>query len=106
MNRLKNHRVFLEVLSEADELLFKAMIKASSEERIDIISEICKNVLGGFVKLNPTNKDRLLAHADIIRSVASKKFKTRTRRQLMIKHSTIIATLLKAVFKKIFKQKK
>lgn len=106
MNRLRTHRVFIEVLTDVDQSLFKAIIKAAPDERIDFISEICKNILAGVVKLKPSHKSELTTHADIIRSVASKGFKARTRRQLMIKYSAVIATLLKASFKKIFKPAK
>ena len=102
MSRLKPHKVFVEILTEADEALFKAIIKSTTDERVDVISEICKNVLAGVVRLKPANKINLAAHADIIRSVASKKFKTRTRRQLIIRHSKIISALLKIVFKTVF----
>lgn len=103
MNRLKSHRVFLEVLTEADEALFKAIIKSASDERIDVISEICKNVLAGVLTLTPANKTTLAGHANIIRGVASKRFKTRTRRQLITKYHAVIVALLKAAVKKIFK---
>lgn len=94
------------MLTDVDQPLFKAIIKAASDERIDFISEICKNILAGVVKLKPAHKSELTTHADIIRSVASNKFKVRTRRQLMIKYSDVIATLLKSSFKRIFKQDK
>ena len=103
MNRFRQHKVFIEALIEADQALFKAMIKASTDERIDFIGKICKNVLAGIIKLKPVNKTDLSTHAHVIRSLASRKFKTRTRRQLIIKYSPVIATLLKDTFKKIFK---
>ena len=106
MNRIKSHRIFIEVLTEADETLFKAIIKSVSDERIDFISEICKNILAGVILLKPADKASLAPHADIIRSVASKKFKTRTRRQLMVRYFTLIKGLLKSSFRRVFKPDK
>lgn len=87
---------------DADPKLFKALIKALPDERVDFISEICHNILADTAKLKPALKTELSEHGRIIRSIASKGFKSRTRRQLIIKYSNVVTKLLKESFKRIF----
>ena len=103
MNRLKPHKELLQHLAKASEQTAKAVLRTLDSEQTQVIGEIFDNLLGGAIKLHSTNKAAIAPYADIIRKLASRKIKSKTRRSLLAKHSQIVSLVLKALLPKLYK---
>ena len=73
--RLKKNANTLQFLTEADNKVAKAVIKASKPNIICCFSEICYNLLKGTIDLSPKLKTRLSHHKQTIRKLAKKSVK-------------------------------
>jgi len=95
---MKSKELFciIHLLTFADDKIRKALLKSCDDDMIKLIGETALNLLHEVIPLTPHFKSKLLDHAHVIRSIGSKRVKGSGRRQLCIRHSKIVALLLRA----------
>ena len=103
MIHLKKHLPYLQTLAIAAPAQRKAIIATSSNEQIDILSELAANTLAGVIKLTTKEKQQLLPHAKVIRTAGRESNKLSTRKIIAVRHSEIIGLLVGMVIKKLLK---
>ena len=91
--RLKKNAKTLQFLTEADNKVAKAVIKASKADIICCFSEICYNLLKGTIDLSPKLKTRLSQHKQTIRKLAKKSVKQSKKKHLVQKGGFLGAIL-------------
>ena len=91
--RLKKNAKTLQFLTEADNKVAKAVIKASKADIICCFSEICYNLLKGTIDLSPKLKTRLSKHKQTIRKLAKKSVNQSEKKHLVQKGGFLGAIL-------------
>ena len=87
----------IEFLITADSSMQSSILKTVSEEFIQFIGETALNILEEVLPLSKHFKNKLLPHAEFIRSLGSKKIKAENRRRLCIRDSEVVVLIFKAV---------
>ena len=75
----------------------KAMLKTIQKSQLQAMVQIVYNVLMGNRDLPEKDKNRLKKHRTIIRRFVSKRLSQRERKQILVKYSEQILTLLRVV---------
>ena len=83
----------LKLLSKAQPLAAKAIIKAADKELVDAVCECALNVLKGNVRLTPLQKQRLAKHQRALRALAQKGRSLQTKKALLQKGGILGALL-------------
>ena len=97
MDKLRDHRVFLEMLSKSNNKYRKALLAGAPPEIIHLLSECALNILRGTIALTKEEKSRLRPHKNDLRKMASK-VSNRTKKKIIQKGGMLNA-LLKPVLK-------
>lgn len=92
----KGYLQFIELVLHAEKDVQKSILRAADADFIQFLGEIALNMLDEVIPLSPYFRRKLKQQASIIRSLGSRRVKQNTRRRLCVKHSDLIATMLKA----------
>jgi hypothetical protein len=79
----------------------KQLLRNLAREQIQVLSEICLNLLNGNIEISDQDYLTLSKHKNTLRKVALKSVDNNTKRELMYKDATVIKTLV-TVFLKDF----
>ena len=93
MDKLRDHRVFLQMLSKS-----KGKYREAPPEIIHLLSECALNILQGTITLTKEEKSKLRPHKNELRKIATTKTANRTKKKLIQKGGMLNA-LLKPVLK-------
>ena len=96
------HIHFLELLAKpVSKEQAKALISTSTQEQLNILSELALNVLQETIPLSKYYKSLLISDANVIRKLGDRRVQTKKRRGLAELHIKTISTLLTACLKSI-----
>ena len=92
-NRVKKHGALLRYLSKAKPSTCKSIIKTCDKELINVLCECALNVLNGNVRLNPTQRKRLVRYKNGLRAITVKKTALQKKKDLLQKGGFLQALL-------------
>ena len=98
MDKLRDHRVFLQMLSKSNGKYRKALLTGAPPEIIHLLSECALNILQGTITLTKEEKSKLRPHKNELRKIATTRTSNRTKKKLIQKGGMLNA-LLKPVLK-------
>ena len=98
MDKLRDNRVFLEMLSKSNNKYRKALLSGAPPEIIHLLSECALNILKGTITLTKEEKSKLRPHKNALRKIATKRVSNRTKKKIIQKGGMLNA-LLKPVLK-------
>ena len=102
MDHIWKHMDFLELIANpASNRQVKALISTSTEEQLNIISELALNLLQYRIKLSKYYKNLLVKDADFIRMLANRGVGSQKRRNLVLNNIKATSVLLKVCLKHI-----
>ena len=102
MEHIMKHIHFLELLARPfSEEQAKALISTSTEEQLNILSELALNVLQETIPLSRYYKNLLISDANVIRKLGDRRVQAKKRRSLAEHHLKTISTLLTVCLKNI-----
>lgn len=106
MKRLKTNKHMLHVLKNCKANVRKIIIKNAPAEFIKTLCEICMNVLNGNLKISKKCKDKVKFYKKTLRDLASKKFKIKTKKKILVQKGgaflpILIGALLSSVIGKV-----
>lgn len=101
MDKIARQIDFLRYLVVAVPSQRKQLFRYLSREQINVISEICLNLLHGIIEITDQDFCELNRHKNTFRKLAVKSVDNNTKRELMYKDATGIRTLV-SVFLKQF----
>ena len=95
MERIKRNIPFIELIAKpVSRQQAIALLKTSSEDQINAISELALNILQGRLDLTKHYKSLLVKEAGIIRKLSNKENGPKTRKAAAIRNLTTVSTLL------------
>ena len=89
------------VANPASKQQVKALISTSTDEQLNIISELALNLLQERVKLSKYYKSKLIQEASFIRELANKQIGSKKRRSITLDHINTTSLILRACLKHI-----
>lgn len=98
MEKIRDHRVFLEMLSKSNPKYRKSLITGAPPEIMKLLSECALNILKGTITLTKDEKTNLRKHKHELRQIATSKVSNRTKKKIVQKGGMLKA-LLKPVLK-------
>ena len=98
MEKLRDHRAFLEMLSKSNPKYRKVLINGAPPDIMKLLSECALNILKGTITLTSEEKSKLRKHRNELRQMATTKVSNRTKKKLVQKGGMLQA-LLKPVLK-------
>ncbi len=98
MEKLRDHRVFLEMLSKSNAKYRKDLINGAPPEIMKLLSECALNILKGTITLTKEEKTNLRRYRNEVRQMATKRVSTRQKKKIAQKGGMLKA-LLKPVLK-------
>ena len=98
MEKLKDYRVFLEMLSKSNPKYRKSLINGAPPEIMKILSECALNILKGTITLTNEEKTKLRKHKNQLRQMATTRVSNRQKKKIVQKGGMLKA-LLKPVLK-------
>lgn len=101
MDKLRDHRVFLEMLIKSNAKYRKSLLSGAPPEIIQILGECALNILQGTVTLNKEEKTKLRKHKYDLRKMANSQVSQKTKKKIIQKGGTLIPALLKPVLKAV-----
>ena len=90
---VKRNVALLQLLHKSKPAMAKTILKNAPPDLVRALCECSLNVLKGNIKLNATQKKRLRRYKNILRTLATKKPTTKTRKQMLQKGGFIGALL-------------
>jgi hypothetical protein len=104
MYQIARHIDFLRYLAVAVPSQRKQLLRCLSREQVQVISEICLNLLHGNIEISDEDFLALSKHKNILRRLAVKSVDNNTKRELMYRYATCIANLVTAFLKHFDKE--
>lgn len=102
MDRIWKHMDFLGLIANpASKRQVRALLSTSTEEQLNVISELALNVLQYRIKLSKYYKTLLAKDADFIRTLANRSVGSQKRRNLVLNNIKTTSVLLKVCLKRI-----
>ena len=98
MEKLKDYRVFLEMLSKSNPKYRKSLINGAPPEIMKVLSECALNILKGTITLTNDEKTKLRKHKNQLRQMATTRVSNRQKKKIVQKGGMLKA-LLKPVLK-------
>ncbi len=98
MEKIRDHRVFLEMLSKSNPKYRKSLISGAPPEIMKLLSECALNILKGTITLTSDEKSKLRKHKKGLREMATSKVSNRVKKKIVQKGGMLQA-LLKPVLK-------
>ena len=98
MEKLRDHRAFLQMLSKSNPKYRKTLINGAPPEIMKLLSECALNILKGTITLTKDEKSNLRKHRNQLRQMATPKISTRTKRKIVQKGGMLQA-MLKPILK-------
>ncbi len=98
MEKLRDHRVFLEMLSKSNPKYRKTLINGAPPEIMKLLSECALNILRGSITLTKDEKTKLRKHRKELRQMATTRVSNRTKKKIVQKGGMLQA-ILKPVLK-------
>ena len=98
MEKLRDNRVFLEMLAKSNNKYRKTLLAGAPPEIIHLLSECALNILKGSIVLTKEEKAKLRPHKEDLRKLATGKTGPRTKKKI-IQKGGFIRPLLKPVLK-------
>ena len=98
MEKIRDNRVFLEMLSKSNPKYRKSLISGAPPEIMKLLSECALNILKGTITLTNEEKSKLRKHKKGLREMATSKVSNRTKKKIVQKGGMLKA-LLKPVLK-------
>ena len=98
MEKIRDQRVFLEMLAKSNPKYRKALINGAPPEIMKLLSECALNILRGTITLTKEEKTKLRKHKTSLRQMATPKVSTRAKKKIVQKGGMLQA-LLKPVLK-------
>lgn len=99
MDKIFRHVAFLRYLVVAVPNHRKQLLRSLSREQIQVLSEICLNLLQGNIEITDQDLQSLSKHKNTFRKLAVKSLDNNTKRELMYKDATGIRTLVETFLK-------
>ena len=98
MEKLRDHRTFLQMLSKSNPKYRKTLINGAPPEIMKLLSECALNILKGTITLTKDEKSNLRKHRNQLRQMATPKISTRTKKKIVQKGGMLQA-MLKPILK-------
>ena len=98
MEKIRDHRTFLEMLSKSNPKYRKALINGAPPEIIKLLSECALNILRGTITLTKDEKSKLRKHRNGLRQMATTRVSNKTKKKILQKGG-MLQGLLKPVLK-------
>ncbi len=98
MEKLRDHRAFLQMLSKSTPKYRKTLINGAPPEIMKLLSECALNILKGTITLTKDEKSNLRKHRNQLRQMATPKVSTRTKKKIVQKGGMLQA-MLKPILK-------
>ena len=101
MEKLRDHKVFLQMLMKSNPKYRKELLKGAPPEIIHLLGECALNILQGTVVLTREEKSKLRKHKTNLRKLANPATSNKTKKQVIQKGGAMIPALLKPVIKAV-----
>lgn len=101
MEKIVRQIDFLRYLAVAVPTQRKQLLRNLAREQVQVLSEICLNLLNGNIAISDQDYNSLSKHKNSLRKLALKSVDNNTKRELMSKNASVIKTLV-TVFLKDF----
>lgn len=101
MNLVKDNMIFLQATASLPKEQVKALLRKCNTDQTRVIGEVSKNVLNHNLRLAEQYKSALKKHRRVIRALAEDTLRHKERLQIIVKNSTTVAQLIKAVLNKL-----
>ena len=98
MEKIRDNRVFLEMLSKSNPKYRKSLISGAPPEIMKLLSECALNILKGTITLTSEEKSKLRKHKKGLREMATSKVSNRTKKKI-VQRGGMLQALLKPVLK-------
>ena len=98
MEKIRDNRVFLEMLSKSNPKYRKSLISGAPPEIMKLLSECALNILKGTITLTNEEKAKLRKHKKGLREMATSKVSNRTKKKI-VQRGGMLQALLKPVLK-------
>lgn len=95
--QVMKHVHFLSLLASADDKQRVVMMKTMNDQQLKVLVECVYNILFGVIPLSPQYKKKISTHKNAIRQITEQDISRERRKRLLLKHRTILPTLLKVV---------
>jgi len=99
MEKLRDHRVFLEMLIKSNAKYRKSLLAGAPPEIIQILGECALNILQGIVTLTKEEKTKLRQHKHDLRKMANSQVSQRTKKKIIQEGGGLVPAMLKPVLK-------
>ncbi len=98
MEKIRDHRVFLEMLSKSNPKYRKSLLSGAPPEIMKLLSECALNILRGTITLTKEEKTNLRKHRTGLRQMATNKVSNKQKKKIVQKGGMIKA-MLKPILK-------
>ncbi len=98
MEKLKDHRVFLQMLSKSNPKYRKTLINGAPPEIMKLLSECALNILKGTITLSNDEKTKLRKHKNQLRQMATTKV-TNKQKKKIVQKGGMLQAMLKPILK-------
>lgn len=88
---------YLHVLSKCNQTQRRGILQGADDKLIKAICECALNVVKGNIPLTPYHKRKLIAHKNIIRTLADKKKSLQSKKKILVQKGGFLPLLLNAI---------